>query len=62
MDKEKEYSKTVNLPKTDFQMKANLPQREPAFVEEWENERLYVKMCEKIKIKKIYFSRRSSLC
>lgn len=51
MDKEKEYSKTVNLPKTDFQMKANLPQREPAFVEEWENERLYVKMCEKNKDK-----------
>lgn len=51
MDKEKEYSKTVNLPKTDFQMKANLSQREPAFVEEWDKEQLYLKLCGKNKDK-----------
>ncbi|MDR3275479.1 MAG: isoleucine--tRNA ligase [Endomicrobium sp.] len=47
MTEKKDYSKTLNLPKTDFQMKANLAQREPAFVEEWEKERLYLKICEK---------------
>jgi len=52
MDTEKkDYSKTVNLPKTDFQMKANLPQREPAFVQEWEQEKLYQKLSEKNKSK-----------
>ncbi|GHT59260.1 isoleucine--tRNA ligase [Endomicrobiia bacterium] len=54
MDEEekKDYSKTVNLLKTDFQMRANLPQREPAFVEEWDKERLYIKLCDKNKDKK----------
>ncbi|MDR3256172.1 MAG: isoleucine--tRNA ligase [Endomicrobium sp.] len=52
MDEEKNYSKTVNLPKTDFQMKANLSQMEPTFVKEWEKEQLYVKICEKNKNKK----------
>ncbi|MDR3048596.1 MAG: isoleucine--tRNA ligase [Elusimicrobiota bacterium] len=55
MEKElnkKDYSKTVNLPQTDFQMKANLAQREPAFVEEWQNGKIYNQMCEKNKSKK----------
>ncbi|MDR1195696.1 MAG: isoleucine--tRNA ligase [Endomicrobium sp.] len=47
--KEKDYSKTVNLPKTDFQMKANLAQREPAFIEEWEKNKIYSQMCDKNK-------------
>ncbi|MCL2144287.1 MAG: isoleucine--tRNA ligase [Endomicrobia bacterium] len=53
MDKasEKDYSKTVNLPKTDFQMKANLPQREPAFIEEWDRNKIYFQMREKNKNK-----------
>ncbi|MDR1695118.1 MAG: isoleucine--tRNA ligase [Endomicrobium sp.] len=52
MDTEKkDYSKTVNLPKTDFQMKANLAQREPAFVENWNKENLYAEICEKNKDK-----------
>lgn len=49
--KEKDYSKTVNLPKTEFQMKANLPQREPAFIEEWEKNKIYFRICEKNKNK-----------
>jgi isoleucyl-tRNA synthetase len=48
-ENKKDYSKTVNLPKTDFQMKANLSQREPAFVEDWEKQKLYLKICEKNK-------------
>ncbi|OEG70727.1 hypothetical protein ATZ36_17290 [Candidatus Endomicrobiellum trichonymphae] len=51
MDEKKDYSKTVNLPKTDFQMKADLAHKEPAFIEEWDRERLYVKICEKNKDK-----------
>jgi len=32
---------TVNLPKTDFPMKANLPSSEPATLERWERTKLY---------------------
>ncbi len=32
---------TVNLPKTDFPMKANLPQNEPKMLARWEQMRLY---------------------
>ncbi|MGQ0812640.1 MAG: isoleucine--tRNA ligase [Nitrospiraceae bacterium] len=36
-----DYKATLNLPKTDFPMKANLPQREPDMLAWWEQERLY---------------------
>ncbi len=36
-----DYKKTLNLPKTQFPMKANLAQREPQRLEEWEQNRLY---------------------
>src|SRR5438067_8349888 len=36
-----ELKATLNLPKTDFPMKANLPQNEPKWLERWENLRLY---------------------
>lgn len=36
-----DYKSTLNLPKTDFPMKANLPQREPELLASWEKERLY---------------------
>ncbi len=32
---------TLNLPKTDFPMKANLPQAEPKRLEAWKADRLY---------------------
>jgi isoleucyl-tRNA synthetase len=51
MDRKRDYSKTVNLPKTNFQMKANLAYKETAFVEKWDMERLYAKICEKNKNK-----------
>ncbi|OGS25037.1 MAG: isoleucine--tRNA ligase [Elusimicrobia bacterium RIFOXYB2_FULL_50_12] len=43
-EEKKDYSKTVNLPQTDFPMKANLPQREPQFLQQWEKLDLYAKM------------------
>jgi isoleucyl-tRNA synthetase len=39
-----DYSKTVNLPATEFPMKANLPEREPALLKKWEADRLYEKI------------------
>src|SRR4051812_39711973 len=38
---ELDLKKTVNLPKTAFPMKANLPQAEPKLLERWEREDLY---------------------
>lgn len=36
-----DLKKTINLPKTDFPMKANLTQLEPRLLEKWENTGLY---------------------
>ena len=36
-----DYGKTLNLPKTDFPMRANLPQNEPKTLDKWEKEGLY---------------------
>jgi len=41
-----DYNQTLSLPKTDFPMRAGLPQREPAMLEQWEKDRLYYKMIE----------------
>ncbi|MDR0222727.1 MAG: isoleucine--tRNA ligase [Oscillospiraceae bacterium] len=50
----KDYNETLNLPKTDFPMRANLPQREPARLSRWENDRIYYKLQEKTKGGKKY--------
>ena len=39
-----DYKKTLNLPKTTFPMKANLPQLEPEILKKWESENLYAKI------------------
>ncbi|HEV8407257.1 MAG TPA: isoleucine--tRNA ligase [Sphingomicrobium sp.] len=39
--KTQDYKATVFLPKTDFPMKAGLPQKEPAILSRWESEGLY---------------------
>ncbi len=36
-----DYGKTLNLPKTDFPMRAKLPQREPEIMEIWEQKEVY---------------------
>ncbi|MGD2128113.1 MAG: isoleucine--tRNA ligase [Lysobacterales bacterium] len=38
------YKETINLPRTEFAMKANLANREPAMVEAWEQADLYQKI------------------
>ena len=42
-----DYSKTLNLPKTDFPMKADLPAREPGFQAFWRERDIYRKSVEK---------------
>jgi isoleucyl-tRNA synthetase len=39
-----DIKQTINLPKTSFSMKANLPQTEPKLVERWEKEGLYTQI------------------
>lgn len=42
----KDYTNTLNLPKTDFPMRANLPQREPDMLRYWEEQDLYHELLE----------------
>jgi isoleucyl-tRNA synthetase len=42
-----DYKKTLNLPKTDFPMKADLPQKEPKILEKWENDRIHERIRKK---------------
>ena len=39
-----DYKETLNLPRTDFPMKADLPRREPAFLKRWADLDLYGKI------------------
>jgi isoleucyl-tRNA synthetase len=39
-----DYKDTLNLPKTSFPMRANLPQNEPKLVEKWQSDRVYFRM------------------
>lgn len=42
-----DYSKTLNLPQTDFPMRGNLPEREPQFLEYWKENETYNKKLKK---------------
>ncbi|EGD48640.1 isoleucyl-tRNA synthetase [Ruminiclostridium papyrosolvens DSM 2782] len=42
-----DYGKSLNLPQTDFPMRANLPQREPEFLKKWEDMDIYNKQLKK---------------
>ena len=42
----RDYSDTLNLPKTDFPMRAGLPKKEPEMVARWESEDLYKQLRE----------------
>ena len=48
-DKCQDYTKSVNLPSTEFPMRGNLPQREPETMRYWEEIDLYNKLKEKNK-------------
>lgn len=49
-----DYKNTLNLPQTDFPMKANLNQREPDMIKSWEDNRIYEKVQQKNKDNKHY--------
>lgn len=49
MCENKDFTKSVNLPKTDFPMRGNLPEREPETLKYWEEIDLYNKLKEKNK-------------
>ena len=49
-----DYRETVFLPKTDFAMKAGLPEREPALLKRWEDMGLYGKLREQSRGKPKY--------
>nr|WP_318027653.1 class I tRNA ligase family protein [Mycoplasmopsis bovis] len=44
-----DYKETLNMPKTNFEMRANLTVKEPLFREKWEQNNLYAKVLEKNK-------------
>ncbi|MCB1179394.1 MAG: class I tRNA ligase family protein, partial [Leptospiraceae bacterium] len=44
--KENPYSSTVNLPKTDFPMKAGLAERDSSMIDKWKKEEIFQKMRE----------------
>ncbi len=46
-----DYSKSLNLPATEFAMRANLPQREPGMLAEWDENKLYEALMAKNKDK-----------
>ena len=44
---QQDYNQTINLPKTEFPMRAGLPKREPGFLENWEKDDLYHELMKK---------------
>ena len=49
-----DYGKTLNLPQTEFSMRASLPTKEPILLEEWEKDGLYEKIIKKNEGKPTY--------
>jgi len=46
-----DYGKTLNLPKTDFQMRGGLPEKEPRMLKAWEEKELYRKRLSRNRLK-----------
>ena len=42
-----EYKETLHMPKTDFEMRGNLPNKEPDILKKWEEDDHYHKILEK---------------
>ena len=49
-----DYNSTLNLPETQFQMRAGLPQKEPGLLAQWEEEDLYGQMMKHNEGKPLY--------
>ena len=44
-----EYKDTIFLPKTSFEMRANLPSKEPNILDEWDKQDIYSQLRKKSK-------------
>lgn len=49
-----DYNRTLNLPNTDFPMRAGLPQREPEAVKAWQDNKVYEELMKKNEGKPLY--------
>src|SRR5690606_34958431 len=49
-----DYSKTLYLPKTDFPMRAGLPEKEPLLVKRWQDMDLYKRLREEARGRPLY--------
>jgi isoleucyl-tRNA synthetase len=49
-----DYQKTLNLPQTEFSMKAGLVQKEPKILERWNTDRIYERIRQKAKGRKAF--------
>ena len=49
MEEKKDYSSTLNLPKTEFEMRGNLPAKEPKILEDFISKKVYYLALEKNK-------------
>ena len=38
------YKDTLLMPKTDFEMRGNLPKKEPGYVQRWQENKMYEKV------------------
>ena len=47
-----EYKNTIFLPKTSFEMRANLPTKEPKILDEWDKTNIYKELRKKSKRKR----------
>ena len=43
------YKDTLLMPKTEFEMRGNLPKKEPKYVERWQKENMYERVIEQNK-------------
>ena len=43
------YKDTLLMPKTDFEMRGNLPKKEPKYVERWQENDMYNKVIQRRK-------------
>lgn len=50
-----DHKNTLNLPKTQFSMRANLTQKEPEILKNWYQDNLYKLIRQKKKVKKFFF-------
>lgn len=50
----RDYRPTIFLPKTDFPMKGDLPQREPEILKRWEDTKLYERMMQKAEGRELF--------